>query len=215
MNVEIKNRFTSHIIIVGEYASIKEALEKNRGADLQGADLRGAYLQGADLRGADLRGAYLWGAYLRGAYLQGADLRGADLRVAYLRGAYLRGAYLQGADLRGADLQGADLQGAYLQGADLNISDLLKNNSVQTILTIINWSKLSDDLTLEMMRHDAESCGIKAMTDWTKINICPFGNSRRDYLFQENKSLWVEGVPQLRGIELLRALSKEKGYKFE
>jgi hypothetical protein len=92
MKVEIKNRYNGSVIICGEYSSVKDALEKNRGAYLGGADLGGAYLGGADLGGA-----YLRGADLRGAYLRGADLRGADLG----------GAYLGGADLRGADLGGA------------------------------------------------------------------------------------------------------------
>ena len=82
MKIQIKHRITSAVIVKGEYESIKECLEKNRGT----------YLQGADLRGADLRGADLQGAYLRGAYLRGADLQGADLQGTYLRGADLRGA---------------------------------------------------------------------------------------------------------------------------
>lgn len=51
MNIEIKNRFNDNIIIFGEYASVKDALEKNRGANLYGADLCGADLCGADLWG--------------------------------------------------------------------------------------------------------------------------------------------------------------------
>jgi len=63
MNEAIKNRFTGAIIVeAGKYASIKEAVEKNR-----------AYLSGADLSGADLSGADLSGAYLSGAYLSGAN----------------------------------------------------------------------------------------------------------------------------------------------
>ena len=82
MKVEIKNRFTGNIFISGEYESIRDCLEKNKGAYLRGAHLRDAYLAGANLagaylRGADLRGAYLAGANLAGAYLRGADLRGA------------------------------------------------------------------------------------------------------------------------------------------
>jgi len=82
MKIEIKSRGDDFIILSGNYESVKDCLEKNRGAylegaDLRGADLRGAYLEGAYLRGADLRGAYLEGAYLRGAYLEGAYLRGA------------------------------------------------------------------------------------------------------------------------------------------
>ena len=77
MKIEIKHRFTGNIIVSGEYNSVKDCLEKNRGADLSGADLRDAYLSGADLRGA-----YLRDAYLRDASLRGADLRDADLRDA-------------------------------------------------------------------------------------------------------------------------------------
>jgi hypothetical protein len=135
MEITIKNRFNGNIILCGEYESIKDCLQRNRGADLQ--------------------------------------------------------------------------------DADLHIKSLLVNNSVQTILTIINWGLLSDKMTLEMMRHDAESCGIEAMNNWIKTNICPFANSRRDYLFQEKKELWIPGVPELRGIELLKALCKEKNYKLE
>ena len=61
MKIEIKHRWTQKVIVKGNYESIKDCLEKNRGA----------YLRGADLRGADLRGAYL-----RGADLSGADLSG-------------------------------------------------------------------------------------------------------------------------------------------
>ena len=57
MNIEIKNRFTNKIILCGEYESIKDCLEKNRGTNLEGADLRGTNLEGAYLRGAYLEGA--------------------------------------------------------------------------------------------------------------------------------------------------------------
>ena len=87
MNIEIKNRFNGNIIIVGEYASIKEALEKNCGANLRGANLREADLCGAnlcvaDLCEANLREANLYGADLSAANLYGANLCGANLREA-------------------------------------------------------------------------------------------------------------------------------------
>jgi hypothetical protein len=72
MNIKIKNRFNDEIILTGNYESIKDALEKNRGANLGGA-----YLGGANLGGANLRGANLGGANLRGANLGGANLEGA------------------------------------------------------------------------------------------------------------------------------------------
>ena len=34
MEIEIKNRFTGDVILCGKYESIKDCLEKNRGADL-------------------------------------------------------------------------------------------------------------------------------------------------------------------------------------
>jgi len=61
--IKIVSRWdSSKIILSGKYESIKDCLEKNKGAYL-----RDAYLRGADLRGADLRGADLWGADLGGA----------------------------------------------------------------------------------------------------------------------------------------------------
>jgi hypothetical protein len=142
MKIEVKHRFTGDVICSGEFASIKECVEKHvargadlRGAYLKGADLRGAYLRGADLRGADLSDAYLRGANLRGAYLSGAYLSDAYLRGAYLRGAYLSDAYLRGADLRGAYLRGADLRGADLRGANLSDADLSGANLSDEKLT--------------------------------------------------------------------------------
>ncbi len=72
MLIEIKSMFDAHVIVSGDYQSVKECLEKNRNADLRGADLRGADLWGANLWGANLRGANLWGADLWGANLRGA-----------------------------------------------------------------------------------------------------------------------------------------------
>jgi len=81
--IKILSRWDNKKVLVsGKYTSIKDCLEKNRGADLSGAYLRGADLGGADLSGAYLGDADLRGAYLGGAYLSGADLRGADLRGA-------------------------------------------------------------------------------------------------------------------------------------
>ena len=47
MKVEIKHRFTDKVILCGEYESIKDCLEKNRGVNLEDANLRGADLRGA------------------------------------------------------------------------------------------------------------------------------------------------------------------------
>jgi hypothetical protein len=60
--IKIVNSFTNKVIICGKYESIKDCLEKNRGANLLGAYLSGAYLSGVNLSDANLRGAYLSGA---------------------------------------------------------------------------------------------------------------------------------------------------------
>ena len=51
MRVEIKNRFSSEIILCGEYESVRDCLEKNKWAYLSRADLSGANLYGANLYG--------------------------------------------------------------------------------------------------------------------------------------------------------------------
>ena len=42
MKIEIRNRYDDKIILCGEYESVKDCLEKNRGANLVGANLVGA-----------------------------------------------------------------------------------------------------------------------------------------------------------------------------
>jgi hypothetical protein len=215
-----------HNWIEGKTSGVQANLQ---GADLQGADLQGAYLRRANLWEADLRGADLQGAYLRGAYLQEADLRGADLRRADLKGAdlrganlqganlqeaYLRGAYLWGANLGGAYLWGANLQEAYLRGAYLRGAYLRgAKYSVSLALYQINWGSLSDKLTLELMRHDAEFVGFDEMNEWADGGDCPYQKLDRDFRFSEKKELWKVGKPKLRGIKLFEALAKEINLK--
>ena len=126
MNIEIKNRWTSEIILAGKYANIREAVEKNK-KNLQDADLQDANLQGADLQDADLQGADL-----RGANLRGADLRDADLQDANLRDADLRDADLRDADLRDADLQDEDIKKNKIpQFASLTLNEYIKKYSIE------------------------------------------------------------------------------------
>jgi len=159
MKIEIKNRWDDKIILCGEYESVKDCLERNRGANLGGANLRGANLVGANLDGANLGGAnlggayldganlggaYLGGAYLGGAYLGGANLDGANLGGAYLGGAYLDGAYLGGANLGGAYLGGAYLDGAksYSESHDIFI-ELVRREKVKAF-TPAQWSYIGE-----------------------------------------------------------------------
>lgn len=53
MEIKIVSRWdSSKVLLCGKYESVKDCLEKNRGAYLRGAYLRGAYLEGANLGGA-------------------------------------------------------------------------------------------------------------------------------------------------------------------
>ena len=145
------------------------------------------------------------------ADLWGADLRKENLRWANLRGADLWGANLWGADLLGADLSGADLRCTNLRGTNLMGADLRKTKYGVLNLLQTNWGNLSDTLTLELMRHDAELCRTEAMNNWALSGgSCPFSDMERGFHFVENKEIWKPGSPRLRGIELLLALANEK-----
>jgi hypothetical protein len=208
-----------------EQNELKRILEKHRKwvygegglcADLYGAYLSGANLSGANLYNANLSHANLSGAYLSGANLSGANLSDADLSRAYLSGANLYNANLSRAYLSRAYLSDADLYGAYLSDADLYGANLSK--AVYAAITILRafWRLPADAkyLTLELMAHDAESCGIEAMDKWAADKGgCPFEHSERDYYFKEDKQLWLSAspadkVPKLRGRKLLEALAE-------
>ncbi len=197
-------------------------------ADLSGADLSGASLfranlveanlTSADLMEADLTEANLFGAKLPWTYLKWADLSSAKLAEADLMEADLSGANLASADLSGANLMGAYLSKANLIEADLSGVNLKGATYAVTAVLRINWGKLSDTLTLELMAHNAESCGIKAMDKWAKGGTDPFKYSEPDFYFEGNKTLWrnaspAERIPKLRGRTLLIALCEEKGIK--
>ena len=127
MFIEIKDRFNDNII-TGEYASVKDMLQKNKFANLRGANLEGANLEGANLEGANLEGVNL-----RSANLKGADLEGADLR---------------GAKFEGANLQGADLQGAKLSE---KVSEAITSlTSICPEGTIVGWKKCKDNVIVKL-----------------------------------------------------------------
>ena len=185
MKIEIRNRFDNKIILSGKYASIKECLEKNRGADLEGADLGSANLEGADLRsanlgGADLRSANLWGADLRSANLEGADLEGADLEGANLWGADLGSANLESANLWGANLWGADLGSANLGSAKnyLNshyfFQEIVKRQKIDTF-TQKEWSIIGQiiihKLCWDSIRKRFNKSAIKIFKKLSKVGF--------------------------------------------
>src|SRR3990167_7399668 len=85
------------VLLCGKYESVKECLEKNRGANLTYANLIGANLTYANLTAANHTGANLIDENNAGANLKGANHKGANLIGANLTGANLTGANLTGA----------------------------------------------------------------------------------------------------------------------
>ena len=211
-------RLNGEEIMAGD-EPIKSLAEKAK-VDLRDANLGGANLRGANLGGANLRGADLWGANLRDANLWGANLGGANLRGAYLWGANLGGANLRDANLRGANLGGANLRGAYLWGAYLWGANLGGANlsfhqfpSIR-LLSSIPLGKISDMLTVELMRRDAFGHPFpNKFDDWANGGNCPYQNEERMWHFVENRRLWKPGNPEMTDRDLVIAICKEKGWE--
>ena len=70
MKITLRHKTTNNVILEGDADSIKELLEKNRGANLEDANLEDANLGGANLVGANLVGASLEDANLVGAKIK-------------------------------------------------------------------------------------------------------------------------------------------------
>ena len=127
-----------------------------------------------------------------------------SLNHASLDYASLNGASLDHASLDHASLNHASLNQASLNGAKYSILNLLK----------INFSELSDELTLELMRWDVLSCGITKMNEWSKGGKCPFSDSKlREFYFKEKRDIWESGQPNMNYVQLWGALAEERGIK--
>ncbi len=188
--------------------------ERSKGYfDLSNADLSNADLSNADLRYADLWYAYLSNANLSNADLSNANLRNADLRYADLSNADLRNADLSNADLWYADLSNADLWYADLSNANLSNADLSNANlPAPTAVLLANWGEVSDELTLELMRYDAEHHqDPEAFDKWAAGGPCPYKGAKyqRAANFREKRELWKPGRAP-RGFDLMVACIKEK-----
>lgn len=140
------------------------------------------------------------------------DLEGADFSDTNLVGASFIRTNLTRANFSKANLVGTNLMGAKLWEANLKEAIYSVTNILKAFWDIPADAKY---LILELMAHDAESCGIDAMNKWAanKETSCPFEYSFRDYHFLESKRLWnsaspKDKIPKLRGHKLLEALTK-------
>ena len=206
MKFEISSRWYGSSLFSLETETLKlcvEAAVKHR-VNLYGANLSGANLSRADLSGADLYRADLYRANLSGANLSGANLYRANLS----------GANLYRANLSRADLYRADLSGANLYRANLSRATIFFNKfpSIR-VLSSINLGKLSDALSLELMRRDAAAHPYPERFDeWARGGNCPYQNEERFWIFDLNRDLWKPGKPELTDVELIRNICNSKGW---
>ncbi len=186
---EIKHRLTGKVLFSLETGTLKLAVEAavKSGADLRYANLRYANLSYANQRAADLRSADL-----RSADLSSADLRSADLRSA---------------DLRYANLRSADLRYAEIKFPKFPSISILSNSYLGT---------LPDELALELMRRDAASHPHpERFSEWAKGGGCPYKNEYSFWRFEQKKSVWKKGKPQMNDVDLILAICRAKKWEIE
>jgi hypothetical protein len=76
--------------------------------------------------------------------------------------------------------------------------------------------KLSDKLTLELMRRDAYGHPHpEKFNIWSNGGNCPYEDEERMWHFTENPALWRKGKPQLSDYELIVGICKEKAWKIK
>ena len=149
-------------------------------------------------------------ADLSRANLYKANLSEANLSWANLSRANLSWADLSRANLSGANLYRVNLSEANLSGANL---EFLKLPSIK-MLASFYLGKLSDVLTLELMRRDAWAHPKpEAFDAWANGCNCPYQNEDRFWLFELKKELWNPGPPEMRDSDLILAICRERGWK--
>jgi len=81
------------------------------------------------------------------------------------------------------------------------------------LLSSINLGDCSNELTLELMRRDAQAHPHPERFDeWAKGGPCPYQNEEFFWNLRWRKDIWKPGTPQMRDSDLLLAICKEKGW---
>ncbi|MDD5338149.1 MAG: pentapeptide repeat-containing protein [Dehalococcoidales bacterium] len=191
-------------------------------ANLSDANLSNANLSYANLRGCNLSFANLSDANLSDANLSNANLSFANLSDANLSYANLSNANLSYANLRGCNLSFANLSDANLYGCNLSFANLSDANlsgcnlPAPTMFLLADWGEVSNLLTLELMRYDAENHPQPELFDgWAKGGRCPYDDIKwaRCAVFAQKRELWKPGKCKMTALQLVEALFKEKGIK--
>lgn len=142
------------------------------------------------------------------AIKQEVNLAGANLTRANLTRVNLAGANLARVNLTGAELTWANLTGAEL---------CFDRFPSIRLISSFPLGKLSDGLTLELMRRDCygHPGGQDIFTEWAEGGNCPYKNEERLWNFEESRSLWRAGDPQLRDSDLILQICGEKNWKIK
>ena len=108
-----------------------------------------------------------------------------------------------------ANLYEANLYGANLSGAKIEFH---KFPSIR-LLSSMPLGRLSDNLTLELMRRDAFGHPKPELFDaWANGKECPYKTEERLWHFTEVKGLWKPGNPEMTDRDLIIAICREKGW---
>lgn len=189
-------------IISGNYKSFRRMIEvcQKKGKDLLKADLHRSNFLNFKISDMSFSGSNIRRSNWKYAKFTNCKFRQCDFYETDFTGTEFRNCSFYGSDLNGVHFNGTVMDGSSIIHALYSVSSILK----------CNWGNLSPELTLELMRHDAEFVGTKAMARWVKTGDCPYRDCERDFYFTEKKSLWRKGKPKLRGVELFNALCEEK-----
>ena len=221
--IEIKNRYTGKIILSGHYESIKDALEKNsstnfrysnfRGSDFSYFDFSGSNFRGSDFSYSDFSDSDFSYSDLSGSNFRYSDFSGSNFSYSDLSGSNFSDSNFSYSDFSDSNFSGSNFSGSNFRYSDFSGSDLRYSRYSIIGVFQLNYHELSDKLTLELMRHNAEFCGKEKMESWADGGDCPYAIMARDFIFNEKAKLWKSGKPKLRGLKLWKALAKEKEIK--
>jgi hypothetical protein len=175
--------------------------------NLQKTDFANANLSLSDMEGSDCSLARMENVVLCRSKCRGCNFTKAKLTYANM--VYMD---VAGAIFNEANLSYANVTGSNLYASRTSLITFLYSLSVSDLLRL-DWGDLPKELALELMRHNAESCGEVAMNKWVEGGVYPFLQICRDYLFSESRELWEPGPPKLRGMKLLQTLWEAKGGK--
>lgn len=194
--------------------------------ELDKIDLKLTTLVGCNLRDASFKEAKLTRATILDSIGIKADFQQADLREARIIDSPFGGCNFRGADLMGlsaffVDFSFSDFTGAFIDNWNFFKVDLfgvqgLMFQSLPSISTLsrLTLHHLPDELTLELMRRDAQAHpNPEDFEVWANQGHCPYKQEERFWMFPFSRSVWKPGKPEMSDVELIKSICKSQGWK--